>query len=249
MTGRFIRSVLRRTDWVRSAMSMRIAFHEHTLVRRPTADASLSYLLHLPDDYGVDTERRWPLLLFLHGADERGGDLRRVTMHGPPKLIEAGQRFPFVVAAPQCPAYSSWPCELTTMSALLDEIASNHRIDPDRVYLTGLSMGGTGTWAMATRYPDRFAAIVPVCGGWLPEAAERIADVPVWTFHGDDDTDVPIVHTENMVEAVRGFGGDVRFTRYPGVGHDSWSPTYDNPDVYDWLLSHSRATRRVATAS
>ncbi|MFE9613347.1 alpha/beta fold hydrolase [Streptomyces sp. NPDC006012] len=196
----------------------------------------------MPSGYHLDESEKWPLLLFLHGASERGDDPTMLTAHGPVKQAAQGADLPFVMVAPQCPGYSTWACELDGLYALLDEIQARHRIDADRVYCTGLSMGGAGTWALAARFPNRFAAVVPICGAWMPEAAPRIIDLPVWTFHGEDDFNILIKHTEQVVEALKDLGSNARFTRYPGVGHDSWTQTYDNPDVYTWLLEQRRGS-------
>ncbi|MBN2840022.1 MAG: prolyl oligopeptidase family serine peptidase, partial [Coriobacteriia bacterium] len=118
--------------------------------------------------------------------------------------------------------------------------AARHRVDEDRVYVTGLSMGGFGTWALAAAYPDRFAAIAPICGGGDPEQACRHADVPTWAFHGEQDQVVPVERTEEMVEALQACNGDVRMTLYPDLGHDSWTVTYDNPELYEWMLKQRR---------
>ncbi|MHC9044092.1 carboxylesterase family protein [Microbacterium saperdae] len=206
----------------------------------PTPADTLRYLIHLPDDYDADPDRRWPLVLFLHGAGERGSDLDLAALHGPPKLADAGHEFPFVLVTPQCSESSQWVTELSTLSVLLDEVVAAHRIDPARISLTGLSMGGFGTWSMAVRYPDRFAAIAPICGGLWLQSAAPLQGVPVWAFHGDADDVVPISATEQIVTELRSLGTDVRFTRYAGVGHDSWTETYENPEFYDWLLSHRR---------
>ncbi|MFJ9249919.1 prolyl oligopeptidase family serine peptidase [Streptomyces sp. NPDC101776] len=200
----------------------------------------LPYALHVPDDYQADESKKWPLVLFLHGASERGDDPSALTVHGPVKQAAQGADLPFVIVAPQCPAYSAWSCELDGLYALVEEVLAHHRIDEDRVYCTGLSMGGTGTWALAARFPNRFAAVLPICGSWMPEIAPRIAELPVWTFHGEEDSSILIQHTEQIVGALRELGSPVRFTRYPGVGHDSWTRTYDNPEVYEWMLEQRR---------
>jgi predicted peptidase len=145
-----------------------------------TIKVTLGYLLYLPKDYAEKDS--WPLMLFLHGAGERGDDLQRVKVHGPPKLIAAGKEFPFIVVSPQCPKDRSW--ETLELTALVDEIVEKYKVDPDRIYVTGLSMGGFGTWSLAACTPHRFAALVPICGGGEPQAAKRIAHVPVWVFHG-----------------------------------------------------------------
>ncbi|MER7445982.1 prolyl oligopeptidase family serine peptidase [Microbacterium sp. NPDC097977] len=201
---------------------------------------TLRYLIHLPEDYDADPDRRWPLVLFLHGAGERGSELDLAAVHGPPKLADAGHEFPFVLVTPQCPESSQWIAEFSTLSGLLDEVMEAHRIDPARVAVTGLSMGGYGTWSLAVRYPDRFAAIAPICGGMWLQSAAPLQNTPVWAFHGDADDVVPISATEQIVTELRSVGADVRFTRYPGVGHDSWTETYENPEFYDWMLSHRR---------
>ncbi len=195
------------------------------------------YLLFLPRGYG-DDDRLWPLLLFLHGKGERGDDLALVKAHGPPKVAETLAPFPFVVASPQCPAGRTWSGELVI--GLLDEVLEQQRIDPDRVYLTGLSMGGTGTWETAIDHPERFAAIAVVCGRDMPELVSRIAHLPIRVFHGARDDVVPASCSKNMVEALREVGADVQFTLYPDAGHDSWTPTYANPELYEWFLRQRR---------
>jgi predicted peptidase len=206
----------------------------------PTPADVLRYLVHLPDAYDADPGRPWPLVLFLHGAGERGSDLDLAAVHGPPRLADDGHEFPFILVTPQCAESSQWVAELSTLSGLLDEVVSTHRVDPARISVTGLSMGGFGTWSLAVRYPDRFAAIAPICGGLWMQSAAPIRHLPVWAFHGDADDVVPISATEEITSELRSLDADVRFTRYAGVGHDSWTETYDNPELYDWLLSHRR---------
>jgi len=196
----------------------------------------LGYLLSLPQDY----ERRssWPLLLFLHGAGERGDDLEMVKRHGPPKLIAAGKEFPFIVVSPQCPRGKWWePIEL---AALLDEIGRNYKVDPDRVYVTGLSMGGFGSWRLAAYAPERLAAIAPICGGGETYWAKEFAQLPTWAFHGAKDTVVLLERSQAMVDALTKAGGSPKLTIYPEAGHDSWTATYDDPKLYEWLLEQRR---------
>ena len=199
----------------------------------------LGYLLYLPDGY-EDSDERWPLVLFLHGAGERGDDLELVKVHGPPMLVEQGKSFPFILVSPQCPERQWWAGEPQALAALLDEIERDHRVDPERTYLTGMSMGGAGTWALAALQPDRFAAIAPVCGPANPKTAGLIKRLPIWVFHGAKDTTVPLKQSEDMVEALKAEGADPKLTVYPEAGHDSWTETYDNPELYEWLLSHRR---------
>jgi predicted peptidase len=216
--------------------------HARSLHREIRTTLQLQYLLYLPEAY-VDSTNTWPLLLFLHGAGERGNDLNKVKVHGPPKLVGQGSNhFPFVIASPQCPAEDWWTSDLqvATLDALLDDIVDSYRIDEDRVYVTGLSMGGFGTWHLACEYPERFAAIAPVCGGGEPGLAPRIAHLPVWAFHGGKDTVVPPEQSQAMVAALKDAGGEPTLTIYPEAGHDSWTATYANPALYEWLLAHNR---------
>lgn len=204
---------------------------------------ALKSLLFLPRGYG-DEQQTWPLLIFLHGAGECGDDLDLVKRHGPPKLVE--QRpddFPFLVASPQAPAgeepfVDRWDARL--LSQWLDHLLKEYAIDADRVYLTGLSMGGFGALRWAAREPQRFAAVVPVCGGGWEYYGERLKGMPLWFFHGDQDDVVPVGFSQRLAEAIRVAGGNPQVMIYEGVGHDSWTATYDNPKVYQWLLSHHR---------
>jgi len=198
------------------------------------------YLLSVPENSGDGREQR-PLLLFLHGAGERGEDLALVRKHWPVKAVEKGQAFPFIVLAPQCLPGRWWhPDELM---ALLDEVVALQPVDMDRIHITGLSMGGFGAWALAIAEPDRFAAIAPICGGGVPYVAERIKDLPVWAFHGAKDSVVPLYESERMIEALRACGGNPKLTVYPDAEHDSWTETYANPELYAWLLQHRRSDR------
>jgi predicted peptidase len=210
---------------------------KQTLEAKASDDLRPDYWLYLPEKYGESKDQRWPLLLFLHGAGERGDDLELVKKHGPPKLADK-QAFPFVVVSPQCAKEKRWNAE--ALGKLLDEVVAKHRVDKDRVYVTGLSMGGAGTWRLAAAYPDRFAAIMPICGGGDPKTAERIKHIPTWVFHGAKDQAVKLQRSEEMVDALKAAGGKPEFTVYPDANHDSWTETYNNPKVYDWLLKHKR---------
>jgi len=196
-----------------------------------------SYLLYLPEGYEKES-KQWPLILFLHGMGERGNNLELVKKHGPPKFLENRTDFPFVVVSPQCPDDRWWVTE--DLNAFLDGILDRYHVDRDRVYMTGLSMGGFGTWKLAEEHPEKFAAIAPICGGGEPMTAWRLRDMPVWAFHGGKDSTVPVKRTKEMVEAIRKQGGHPRLTIYPDAGHDAWTQTYDNPKLYDWFLEHKR---------
>ena len=195
------------------------------------------YLLYLPENYD-ERKGGWPLMLFLHGAGERGDRLDSVKIHGPPKLIENGRQFPFIILSPQCPTDQWWSVEV--LDVLIKDVCKHYRVDEDRIYVTGLSMGGYGTWALALEYPNRFAAIAPICGGGNPLKARILKHLPIWVFHGAKDDVVDIQRSKEMVEALKEVGGNVKFTVYPEAGHDSWSETYSNPELYEWFLEHRR---------
>jgi len=202
---------------------------------------SIRYLLYVPEDY-ARSDTPWPLVLFLHGAGERGDDLDAVKKHGPPKLIAAGKAFPFLCVSPQCPKTGWWdrPAQIAALAALLDHLQATLDVDADRVVLTSLSMGGFGTWALATAHPDRFAALAPICGKGDPSKADRIAHIPAWVFHGAKDPVVPVKFSEAMVEALKKAGGEPTLTVYPEAKHDSWTQTYADPAFWKWLLAQRR---------
>jgi predicted peptidase len=204
----------------------------------------LHYLLYLPQAYRANADERWPLIVFLHGSAGRGDDLELVKIKGIPRIVEQQPGFPFIVLSPQCPEEQVWIDHLLTLRVLLDQIVAQCAVDADRIYLTGFSMGGTGTWALAITRPEQFAAIAPICGRGLPDRARALKDLPAWVFHGAEDTVVPLEESERMVEALKACGGSVRFTVYPGVGHDSWTQTYDDPELYKWFLQHPRKSQQ-----
>ena len=212
-----------------------------TLRQKITKTISSQYWLALPKGYAQQPKKKWPLLLFLHGAGERGAHLEAVKVHGPLKLIAQGREFPFIVVAPQCPADDWWRPDV--LAALLDDIERRYRVDKQRVWVTGLSMGGFGTWSLALEYPDRFAAIAPICGGGHWWVVSRIKHLPTWVFHGKKDSVVEYARSVEMVAALRQCGGNVKFTTYPNANHDSWTATYNNPELYRWLLRQKRKSK------
>ena len=201
----------------------------------------MEYLLFLPQSYAQSLDQKWPLIIFLHGASERGNDLNLLRKHGIPKVVESNPDFPFIAVSPQCPKESWWTSELRTINGLIEEIIKKYEVDTSRIYLTGLSMGGFGTWSLATMYPQRFAAIAPVCGGGeVRQILRSLIDMPVWAFHGQKDNVIPFSRSEEIVTALKEHGNNVKFTIYPEAGHDSWTKTYKNPELYEWFLKHSR---------
>lgn len=233
---------------------------EHRFSAELKKPVGYSYLRWLPAGYDSPADRRWPLLLFLHGAGERGTDVRLVAKHGPPKLLagvgltpgetaaarELGEKF--IVISPQCPPEQVWDDD--AVLALLDRASTELRVDRTRVYLAGLSMGGYGTWSIGLRNPGRFAAIVPICGGGrtidlLLSRSSRKAELlalGIWAFHGAQDQTVVLDESERMIRALRKAGATgVQLTVYPEAKHDSWTETFANPELYAWLLRHQRA--------
>lgn len=202
----------------------------------------VAYLLSLPAGYG-EPGKLWPVMLFLHGRGESNGPLSIVAKWGPPRLAERGDDFPYILVSPQCPAETNWgaPEQQAGLLQLLDHVLTEYSADPNRVYLTGLSMGGFGSWRLAGSHPERFAAVVPICGGGNPEDAPALAKLPIWVFHGSEDSAVPLQRSVDMVEAVRTIDGSkLRFTTLEHVGHNSWEAAYASPDLYEWLNSHRR---------
>ncbi|MGD2093187.1 MAG: prolyl oligopeptidase family serine peptidase [Candidatus Aminicenantes bacterium] len=203
---------------------------------------SYNYLLYLPGEYDKNLNDPWPVIIYLHGSSLRGDDLERVKEYGLPRLIEKGKDFPFIIVSPQCPAKKIWATD-DWFPAFLEELKSNYRIDPDRIYLTGVSLGGEGVWDLAIKYPETFAAIAPVCGPTnrlnFPVSARRIKHIPAWVFHGAKDLLVPVNESETMVASLKEHGGDVTFEVFPEAGHSSFTnEVYGQQFLYDWFLSH-----------
>jgi len=231
----------------------------------------INYLLFLPEGYGKGLPRQWPLIVFLHGSGERGRtieDLENLKTEGLPKLIAEQPDWSalterFIVLSPQCPGWY-WRSQFDALDKLLDYVEETYAVDSRRIYLTGLSMGGFGAWQYALERPDRFAAVVPIAGGYgyavetmylgggvseavvtidpsPPEDLCSLQDVPVWVLHGAKDTGIPHDQTADvLVDALRACGGEVRYTLYPDAGHDAWTETYHDPALYTWLLEQRR---------
>ncbi len=201
---------------------------------------NLAYYLYYPINYESEPEKDFPILLFLHGGGDSGDSLVSIKRSGPPKMIVEGKQFPFLILAPQNPHQKKW-WNTRAVNQLLDSVVKNNRIDKKRIYLTGLSRGGGAAWEMAVQYPDKFAALAVVCGMTpLPYAAWIDKAMPIWVFHGEEDESIPISESETMVDRLKGMGYDVKFTRYPGVGHNSWVKAYNTQDLYDWFMEQER---------
>jgi predicted peptidase len=195
-------------------------------------------LLFLPEDY--DSRQQWPLVIFLHGSGERGSDLQLLKKQGPPKHVARGEEFPFILLAPQVAAGDWWNAE--ELERWFHAATPGLHIDPAQIYLTGISMGGFGTWHWSGLYPQRWAALLPICGGGERDQAAAIAHIPIWTFHGDQDEVVLPERTIEMVDALKHRGSSVKFTLYENVNHDSWTRTYEDPAVWEWLLAQRKPT-------
>lgn len=198
-------------------------------------EISMQYLLYLPQEYNVDTTKHFPLLLFLHGSGESGDNIEKVKTHGPPKLIAEGKNFPFIVLSPQNPDINKlWNAEAVT--ALLEHIEINYRVDPTRIHLAGLSRGAYGAWQVAIQNPSKFASLTLISGVSPGFYVKWLKDTPIWVFHGEDDDVIPVSESDNVVKELKDNGQNVRYTRYPNTGHDAWTQTFDNPELFEWML-------------
>jgi predicted peptidase len=221
---------------------------------------TLRYQVYVPVDYAAS--RSWAVILYLHGAGERGTDGIRQTLIGLGSAVRNdARRFPALIVFPQAPPDSSWTGVVAHGAmAALDSVQREYRIDPQRVYLTGLSMGGHGTWYLAFRHPERFAAIAPICG-WVTSIpmfrghqpvvptdtgapfdalARKLISVPTWIFHGEIDPVVAVTESRQAYEAMKAAGGNVRYTEFLGVTHNAWDPTYASVEFTRWLFAQRR---------
>ncbi|OAI50074.1 hypothetical protein AYO44_18075 [Planctomycetaceae bacterium SCGC AG-212-F19] len=204
-------------------------------------DKDSKYVVFIPLDYKGDKE--YPLILFLHGAGESGIDGKKQAAVGlAPAIRKREKTFPFIAVFPQADkaARASWTAESPYAQRALkivEQVQKDYKIDAKRIYLTGLSMGGYGTWSLAAAYPDKWAAVVPVCGAGEPANAAKFKNVPCWAFHGDKDGAVKVEGSRDMVKALKDAGGSPKYTEYPGVGHNSWDMAYGTDELYDWLLA------------
>ena len=203
-------------------------------------DGDAKYVVFVPPSYKADKD--YPVILFLHGAGSTGDDGEKQVKGGLAKAIRDKKKdFPFIVVFPQA-HQKGWGAKGESAKralAILDEVQKDYKTDKKRVYLTGLSMGGFGTWSLAAAFPERWAAIAPICGGGDPKTAAKIKDIPCWCFHGDADPTVKVERSREMIKALKDAGGSPRYDEYPGVNHNSWDKAYATAELYTWFLKHA----------
>ncbi len=209
-------------------------------IAKQTRFLNKDFLLHTPKEQQPKSGKS-PLIVFLHGVGERGNNIEAVRGWGPPSSMKRDPEFRFFVVSPQCQQDKEgrgwW--HPNDLNLLLDHVKEKYPVDKKRIYLTGLSMGGFGSWDWGASNPNTFAAIAPICGKGKTKAAAKFKNLPVWAFHGDKDNIVPLSGSKDMVDAINARDGKARLTIYPDVGHNSWTRTYANPKLYEWFLSHS----------
>jgi len=199
--------------------------------------APVKYVVYVPKQY--NPEKPHPTILFLHGAGERGDDGVNQTKVGLGAAIrKAEDKWNYIVIFPQVPKDKWFPAIEKLVLAMIDKTKMEYKVDEKRLYITGLSMGGMGTWFFTCKYPDLFAAAAPICGRGNPADAPKIKDLPIWNFHGDKDNAVPIKGSQDMIDAIKAAGGNPKFTIYPGVGHNSWDKAYQEENLNEWFLEH-----------
>lgn len=231
-------------------------FHECLFVN--ALNDTLPYQFFIPNSPG---ESKLPLVLFLHGSGERGSDNKKQLTNGVYNFVSSGnqEKYPCFVVVPQCPENNRWvevdfrkpyhkqsdriSKPLGMALDLIDSLANHYAVDKQRIYVTGLSMGGFGTWDLIERYPAYFAAAIPVCGGGDELLAGRLVNIPIWAFHGKKDNVVMPSRSENMIHAIRKAGGQPRCTIYPDLGHACWNETYSDPELFEWLFTQSNPRR------
>lgn len=230
-----------RSGYAQPPQQAEVNQQEKTFNRKVEKAFSGNYLVYLPDDYSPESKQQWPVLLYLHSYDARGEDLQKVKQEGLPFILRSGTKLPFVVIAPQCPTDDWWDSRwsVENVNAFLDEVLETYRVDATRVYLTGWSMGGAGSWRLSSDYASRFAAVVPLCGRSQLRYVPSLQATPVWAFHGEKDTIVTASESQKMIDALQKIGGNAKLSILPEAGHEIWHQVYNDPQLYEWLLKYS----------
>ena len=220
---------------------------DHGLNQNPK-DVLYRYLSYTPKEYNTDTLKKWPLIIYLHGGSRRGNDLIKLYADGIPDQLYRGREFPFIIIAPQCPEHIRWSTD-NWFDNLYKDVNDKYRIDTNRIYLTGFSLGGAGTWYIAAKYPDKFAAIAPMSGftshmDYIDNNIDMLIDMPIWAFHGKIDDVVPFEETERITKKLDGKNKDLRFSVEPDVGHWINWLVYPNQELYDWFLKYDKRLKK-----
>lgn len=202
-------------------------------------EKSFKYLVSTPENFDREKERL-PLIVFLHGAGERGDDVDLVKVHGVPRFFDKESPVRAVTLSPQCKNDMVWNSQVYAVKRLIDKVADEYNVDKDRISITGISMGGFGTWEMGVTFPGYFSALAPICGGGMSWRAPCIGKTPVWAFHGDMDDCVEPMYSEVMVNSINRAGGNAKLTIYKGVYHDAWVNAYEKEDLFNWLIEQKR---------
>lgn len=201
--------------------------------------STLSYLVYLPQSY--NTNIKMPLILSLHGSGERGKNIENVKKWGIHKILRSNDDFPFIVVSPQCPNGEIWEMQFNALKDLLDKIENDYNIDAERIYLTGYSLGGYGTWNFAILNPERFTAIVPISGGAIsPKKALCLKNLPIWVAHGDNDAAVDFEESKRIVDCLKKYNSNIIFKVYEGRGHEVCTTAYEEPELFQWLLKQKK---------
>ena len=216
-------------------------------LKKNPIDTNYKYLLYTPPEYELDTLKTYPLIIYLHGGSPRGTDLNKLYAYGIPDQTYRGREFPFIIASPQCPLHLRWSTD-NWFENFFEEITLKYRVNINKVYLTGVSLGGSGTWYLATKYPDKFAAIAPMSGftshiEYLDQNIEKLVDMPIWAFHGKIDKVVQFEETERVIQRLEGKNNNLKFTMPPNVGHGLHWLIYPEQELYDWFLTHDKRTK------
>ncbi|WP_425447232.1 alpha/beta fold hydrolase [Dethiothermospora halolimnae] len=213
---------------------------EQREIYRDIKEHKMKYLVNLPNDCEDKDNKKWPLMLFLHGAGERGDNLDDIKKYGVHRYLER-KDIPFVVVSPQCPKDTFWDIHIKDLISIIKEVKTKYSIDDKKIYLVGISMGGHCAWNFAMQYPKLFAAVMPIAGGpMLSNYAERIKDIPIWTIHGKKDKVVSVEKSREIVFELQQLNGNIKYTEDSNSGHEICTTIFEKEEIYEWLLNQSK---------